>query len=441
MRATLALIILTTACGDEGPELIDGVFTVAEWEKLALHSPLPEPPPDPTNAYADNLAAATLGQKLFFETAHSGALKVADDGTNGGLGQLGDTGKVSCASCHNTDAWLADQRSNPNTVALGADWGGRNAMSLVNVAYQTPFQHWDGRFDTTFGPAIGPAENPKSQNSTRLAIAHMLWNKYRDEYNAVFDPDLDPALDPGHAEAARFPASGKPKAMASDPDGAWEMMTPDDRTIINRIFINWAKAIAAHIRRIRSGEAPFDRYIAGDETAISTSAKRGAKLFIGKAACSDCHEGPAFTDNKFHNTGVAQVGDRVPAMDEGRFAAVTPLLNHGFNSSSPFSDNTTTGRLDGLAPDEIQRGAFLTPMLRNCSPTGPFMHAGQLATLEEVIELYDKGGDETGFSGTKDEKIKVLNLTDQEKRDLLEFLLTLDGPELDPTLLENTANP
>jgi cytochrome c peroxidase len=441
MRTTIAFAVLIAGCTDDGPQLVDGVFTTAEWEKLSLHSPLPEPPPDPTNAYADNPAAATLGQKLFFESSHSGPLKVASDGVNGGLGQIGETGKVSCASCHNADAWLADQRSNPNNVALGADWGTRNAMSLVNAAYQTPFQHWDGRFDTTFGPAIAPAENPKSQNSTRLAIAHMLWTKYRAEYDAVFEPDLDPALDPLAADAARFPASGKPKPMATDADGAWEMMTPEDRTIVNRIFINWAKAIASYVRKVRSAESPFDRYIAGEMGAISTSAKRGAKLFIGKAACSDCHEGPVFSDNKFHNTGVAQTGDHVPATDDGRFAAIGPLLAHGFNSSSPYSDDTTTGRLDGLAPDEAVRGAFLTPMLRNCTTTGPYMHAGQLATLDEVIELYNRGGDETGFGGTKDEKIKVLNLTAQEKKDLVEFVLTLDGPDLDAALLVNTSNP
>lgn len=438
MRATLLLIILTTACSDS--DLVDGVFTEAEWDKLALHTPLGEPPPDPTNAFADNEAAAVLGQQLFFETSHSGPLKVGDDGTNGGLGQVGEAGKISCASCHSTGAWLADARS-MNQTALGADWGGRNAMSILNAAYQTPFQHWDGRFDTSFGPAIAPAENPKSQNSTRLAIAHMLWNKYRAEYNAVFDPDLDPALDPSAGDAARFPASGKPKAMATDPDGAWEQMTPEDRTTVNRIFINWAKAIASYVRKLRSSEAPFDRYMAGDLTAISASAKRGAKLFIGKAACADCHAGPTFSDNMFHNTGNAQVGDHVPAMDDGRYAAVTPLLNHAFNSNSVYSDSTTTGRLDGLAPDEAQKGQFLTPMLRNCSATGPFMHAGQLATLEDVIDLYDRGGDETGFSGTKDDKIKALNLTMQEKRDLIAFLLTLDGAELDPALLANTAKP
>ena len=348
MRHYLGLLVLCVACSDDAPNLIDGVFTMPEWEKLSLHSPMPEPPADPTNAYADNPAAATLGQKLFFESSHSGALKIADDGTNGGLGQLGETGKVSCASCHNPTGWLSDKRSNPNTVALGADWGIRNAMSVVNAAYQTPFQHWDGRFDTAFGPAIGPAENPKSQNSTRLTIAHMLWTKYRDEYNAVFDPDLNPSLDPAAGDASRFPASGKPKAMATDPDGAWEGMTPDDRTIVNRIFINWGKAIASHVRRLRSAESAFDRYMAGEETAISSAAKRGAKLFIGKAACADCHEGPMFTDNKFHNTGISQTGERVPATDEGRFAAITPLLNHAFNSSGAYSDDTTTGRLDGL---------------------------------------------------------------------------------------------
>ena len=440
LTVSLLAVVVAAACEDD-PALIDGVFTEQEWVEVQRLSPLPATPPaDPTNAYGDDPAAQALGQKLFFETEYAGPLAVADDGTNGGLGAMGERGQVGCTSCHNPDGTFSDHRSNPNQTALGADWGIRNAMSLVNSAYHQPFQHWDGRFDAPYGPALGPAENPKSVNSTRLDIAHMLWNEYRDEYNAIFDPDLDPALDPAAVDAARFPASGKPKAMMTDPDGAWEMMTPEDRTIVNRIFVNWGKAVAAYVRLLRSGDAPFDRYVAGDTTAINASAKRGLKLFVGKAACIGCHEGPTFSDNEFHNVGVPQVGDHVPATDDGRFAAIMPILNYGFNSSSMFSDSTATGRLDGLAADEALRGAFLTPMLRNCADTGPWMHAGQNATLEDVVELYDKGGEETGFSGVKDELMVPLMLTTQEKADLVEFLKTLTGQPIPDALLVDTSN-
>ena len=446
MRATHVVSLLAVvglACEDEGTQLIDDVFTPEEWAEVQMLSPLPPtPPPDPTNAFGDDPAAQALGQKLFFETDYAGPLVVGDDGSNGGLGEVGERGKTGCTSCHNPDAWFSDRRSNPNQTALGADWGIRNAMSLVNSSYHQPFQHWDGRFDAPYGPALGPAENPKSVNSTRLTIAHMMWDQYRAEYDAIFDPDLDPALDPAHAEAARFPASGKPKPVTDPPapDGPWELMTPEDRTIVNRIFVNWGKAVASYVRLLRSADAPFDRYVAGDRDAISASAKRGAKLFVGKAACTECHEGPTFTDNEFHNVGVPQVGEHVPAMDDGRFAAIMPIIGYGFNSSSMFSDSTATGRLDGLAADEALRGAFLTPMLRNCADTGPWMHAGQNATLEDVVELYDKGGEETGFSGTKDELIEPLMLTAQEKADLVEFLKTLTGTPIPAELLVDTSN-
>ena len=443
MRSLWMALLVGCLVGCTSEPLVDGLFTKAEWTKVQTFSPLPDPPPDTTNAYADNAAAATLGQALFFEPSASGPLAVGNDGTNGGLGMAGQAGKVSCASCHGPASQFADQRSNPNLVTLGADWGSRNTSTLVNVAFHTPWTHWDGGLDTQYAAVLKPTEAGVEENSSRLAIAHMLWTKYKDQYNAVFDPDLPAALDPAAPDASRFPPTGKPKASPSDPDGAWEAMAPADQQIIDRIFVNYGKAIAAYMRKLDSGDAPFDQYVAGDTSAISTSAKRGLLLFIGKAACAECHEGPAFTDNKFHNTGLDQRGgmNHVPATDEGRYDGVAAVMAWEFNSSSIYSDDTSTNRLAGLAQNDAERSAFLTPILRNCAGTGPYMHAGELATLQDVIDFYNKGGDPSGFTGTLDPKMKKLDLSDQEKADLVEFLKTLTGADVDPALTMDTHVP
>ena len=193
-----------------GPDVMDpgdaSLLTAAELAALGALSPLPALPPDPTNRYADVPQAAQLGQKLFFDKSYSGALAVADDGTNGGLGSVGETGKVSCASCHAPGSQaLNDRRSVPGNVSLGTDYGTRVALGIVNSSFYK-WTNWGGRFDSQWSLPLAVAENPKIMNGTRLQLAHMLYAKYRAEYNATFPVALDPALDPKATDAARFKA-------------------------------------------------------------------------------------------------------------------------------------------------------------------------------------------------------------------------------------------
>lgn len=165
-----------------------------------------------------------------------------------------------------------------------------------------------------------------------------------------------------------------------------------------------AKAIASFERTIVSGEAPFDRWRMGDQNAISTSAKRGFELFNGKANCAACHQGFNFTDNGFHNIGVKSLSAEE---DNGRYAHV---------------------KVKAL------KGAFKTPTLRDVAITAPYMHNGLYATLDEVVEHYDRGGD---LKDNLSPNMKPLGLTAQEKRDLVEFMLTLTGKQIEvklPTL-------
>jgi cytochrome c peroxidase len=448
MRKAIGLIFVV-ACSDPHSGPVDasvdapnadaapvGPLTAADMAKLAMQSPLPAVPADPTNAYADNAAAARLGQMLWFDKSYAGAIAAAaaDTGTNGGVGATGDVGKVSCASCHAAGSEsLDDRRSQPGKVSVGTAVGTRNALGAVNTSFYT-WTNWAGRFDSQWALPTAVAEGGATMNSTRLTIAHVLHAKYRAEYNAIFPAALDPDLDPTAAGAARFPASGKPGQAAWDTGVAMA-----DKDIINRIYANYAKALAAYMRKLVSRNAPFDRFMAGDKTAMSLAAQRGAKLFLDKG-CAGCHSGPNFSDDGFHALVAPDANPASP--DLGRFNDVAALLGAAniFNVNGVYSDSTTTGKLTGLAQDPAQRGQFRTKSLRNIAQSAPYMHSGQLATLEDVIEFYNQGGGDPGSSGiVKDPKMVPLDLTAGDKADLVEFMKTLTGDPIPVGLLVDTS--
>jgi cytochrome c peroxidase len=277
----------------------------------------------------------------------------------------------------------------------------------------------------------------------------VLWDKYREEYNKIFSSSpapLDPRLDPRHGQASAFPPTGKP----GDPQ--WTAMTEDDKEIVNHIFANFGKAIQAYLRQCISRNAPFDRYVAGEEHAINRPAKRGLLLFISKRTnCVACHSGPLFSDSQFHNTGMhvnLELSPHADPTELGRFSGLSSVLSiqegttGEFNVNSEYSDNTATGFLDGLAPAESDKGKWRTKELRQVGPTAPYMHTGQMPTLMDVIEFYDRGGDPPGsFIGTKSPLMHNLRLSPQEKQDLIAFLRTLTGEPLPSHLTEDTSKP
>ena len=424
---------MATACA--GEPLVDDIFTEAEWAMVQTLSPLPEVPPAPTNAYADDPTAAALGQALFFETSFAGPVRVGPEssgGENGALGTVGERGRIACASCHMAEAvWFFDARSQPGNTSLAAGWGHRNTPSAVNVAFYEWFG-WSGENDALWKQSLGTTESAVSMNSSRLAIAHMLHDRYAGEYEAVFGP-IDARFDPAHADAGDFPPEGKPG------DEAFDRMPAADQIVVNRMFANFGKAIAAYERLLVSRGAPFDRYVAGDRDAIGLAAKRGLRLFIGKAGCVDCHNTPTFSDDRFHNIGVPQEGPHAPEEDLGRYEAVGVILTDPFNSRGMFSDEPDIGKLDELVQEPSQMGRFRTTQLRHVAETAPYMHTGAFATLEEVIEHYDDGGDTNGFAGVQSDRIQPLNLSPREIADLVAFLETLTGEPVDQTLLRAPA--
>jgi cytochrome c peroxidase len=432
----LALPITVIGC-IPGKGMVD-VFTEEEFDQIRQFGPLGELPASPTNRYADTVEVAAFGQRLFFEKSYAHALTIADPM----LGAVGDKGKISCAMCHDPTVYFTDTRSKPNATSLGVSWTARNTPTVVNIAFNT-WGSWGGKDDTIWFQGANGSESTANFASNRLEYAHMIYRKYRADYNALFPVPLDPALDPGAPDAARFPAQGKPKSSSTAPDGAWEMMPAPDRDIINLIVANTGKALEAYERRLISRNAPIDRYIAGDYTALAPAAKRGLRLFIGKAACVDCHSGPTFSDQDFHNTGVPQIGATAAKVDNGRFDDLSRTLSNAFNGGGAFSDDRDAGtaKLDGLAVTDDLKGLFRTSALRHIDRTGPYMHTGSLATLEDVVRFYNWGGGDAGFAGHKSAEMAPLLLTDGEQADLVGFLRALTGDPIPAELARDTAIP
>jgi cytochrome c peroxidase len=381
--------------------------------------------PDTSNVFADSIPAAQLGKKLFFDVRLGGPLGPYNDGaTNGSLGASGDTGKIACASCHQLDQGGTDHRSQPPNVSLGASYTGRNALAVINAGFSPRWQFWDGRKDSLWSQALAPTESPVEANGSRLQTAHVIFDNYRPDYEALFDvmPDL--------SDTVRFPPTGKPG------DDSFDMMAPDDQNAVNLIFANFGKSVAAYERQLTSPSfqpSAFDQFMAGDDNALSPSAIAGARLFIGKAGCLECHRGALFTDFGFHNIGAPQEGDHVPYTDQGRYDGIMQVSADPFNRAGAYSDDKGSAVIPD--PNNVPAetlGEFMTPTLRNVAKTAPYMHDGAYQTLWDVVNHYNFGGGTGRYSGTKSPLIAPLLLTSDEVDDLVAFLQSLsDGDPKD----------
>jgi cytochrome c peroxidase len=423
---TLAFALTIVSCGaDQLSGGKDG-FSAEEWELVLELEPLETPPPEnPFNEYATDPGAAAFGHKVFFDPEFSTAVRV-----EGPSGDVGEAGKVACTTCHDPEAYFSDPRPTGG-MSHGTAYTERNSPSLVNVAYYDWF-NWGGRADTLATQGGGTLETSTNGASTRLFVAHVVYAKYKDEYEATFGP-LDPALDPAAEDAARFPPSGRAKSSPDDPDGPWELMTADDRAAVNQIMANIGKSFEAYERNLIGGSSPFARYVHDQETAdFSPAARRGLELFIGKAACNDCHRGPVLSDNAFHNIGVPQaVGEHTPPVDEGRYEDIPALLRSSWNSAGRYSADPEAGAAKlatAIPEDESTKGQFRTTALLNIAETAPYFHNGSAATLEDVVRHYNDGGGEPGsYSGASAPQIRPLGLSDAEVSDLVAFLQSLTG--------------
>jgi cytochrome c peroxidase len=427
------------------------IFSPADRALIATLSPLPDLPVDATNKYRDSAATALLGQKLFFEPRLSGPIQTGTS-KEGQLGAIGEAGKIACRNCHMPESvWLYDVRSNnggtiPNATALGSAWMTRNVSSVVNTVFyiHRSGAHWrenDGFSDSEWFDAQSEPEGPPVQNGSRLQLAHVIFDHYRDNYNAAF-PDFP--LSPLLANKQRFPATGSPYTDQAN----WNSLSAADKEIVNRILVNYGKAIEAYLRKLVSRNAPFDRYVAGQREAISRDAKLGLKLFIGKAGCVRCHNGPLLSDNDFHVIGLkidTTLSPHADPTEKGRAAnqalICDPTVADGdFNVNGHFSDDPATTRNGGFCRQTIPVGLWRTKGLRQVAETAPYFRDGQAATLDDVIEFYDRGGDPEGTFLGGPKAIQPLHLSPVEKRQLKKFLKTLTGEPIPAQFLRDLHN-
>jgi cytochrome c peroxidase len=413
----LAAVVLAAivVAGVRSDAAWESEFTPAERDLILQHSPLGDLPRDPTNAVFENPAAARLGQRLFFDPGFS------------------KEGNVSCATCHVPDRGFGDGRSLPDRFPVD-----RHVPTLWNVAYNRWF-FWDGRADSLWSQALKPIENPKEHAFTRLQAVHRIasTSALRADYERVFGPL------PDVSDVRRFPPAGGPSVLpAGSPlHAAWTSMAEADRAVVDRVFANLGKAIAAYERNLVSARAAFDRFAEGLRTgdaarmaALSPEARRGLKLFVGKANCRLCHSGPGFTDGEFHNLGIPPLRGQ-PAAE--RFAALGEVQKDPFNSRGPFSDDPTAGvkKLDFVAKLQDTWGQIKTPTLRNAAKTGPYMHQGQFQSLEEVLRFYSTLEGRIPPTHSEPFILTPLRLTPAEVASLVAFLQSLTDEGVDPALL------
>jgi len=342
----LCLVFICCSCNQSPPESsnsISGDSQETEFHetKFAIELPLGLPAFAVPNDNPMTNEKVALGRKLFFDT------NLSLDRT------------VSCASCHDPEiSW-------GNGKALGTGIGGRtgtrNVPTLFNVAYYRQF-FWDGRAPSLEAQALFPILN--------------------------------------EAEMAMPSKEAVIKRLCEDPeyDVLFKKAFAGGMTITNMV-----RAIACFERTIIAGNSPYDRYIAGDKSAMSPSAIRGLDVFMNRAKCNGCHAPPTFIDFSYYNLGVGMDSEQP---DLGRY--------HVFEMESA-------------------KGKFKTVTVRNVAETAPYMHDGSIKTLEEVVELYDQGGIRNRY--LSQEIRKKLRLTEQEKKDLVTFMvegLTSDESSKEP---------
>lgn len=349
----------------------DNGWSEGERQRIASLSlaSLPALPPDPSNAVADDPAAAALGKALFFETRFSA------------------NGMVSCASCHMPERQFQDGLP----LGKGVGMGNRRTMPIAGTAY-SPWMFWDGRADSQWAQALGPLENPAEHGSNRTEIVAVVAANYAEAFAAVFGSD--------------------PRAMPTA-----------------EAFANVGKAIAAFERTIMPERSRFDAYAdalarGGSSDALSQEEIAGLRLFVGQANCINCHNGPLFTDNDFHNTGIPAAGS-LPA-DNGRTDGALKVGADPFNCLGPYSDAAPEECVElafmkAEGPELVR--AFKTPSLRDVAGRAPFMHAGQITSLADAVAHYNAApAAPAGHS-----ELEPLSLSEDEQRSLIAFLQTLDG--------------
>lgn len=295
--------------------------------------------------------------------------------------RLSSDGTVSCATCHEPDKGFVDHE--PTSKGVRDQRGQRNAPTVLNAMFNAT-QFWDGRVNTLEEQAKLPLLNPVEMGEPSAEAVEAKLRAlpdYAAEFERVF----------GH------PAT----------------------------FDDLAAALAAFERTQYAASAPFDRFVLGADRAVNESARHGWALFNGKARCGACHAAnavsPLFSDQKFHNIGVAAHRQDFPTLAREGLKVVRAGDPRQLDELAIRSRFAELGRFL-VTRQENDVGAFKTPSLRNVALTAPYMHDGSLATLWDVMDHYNKGGVPNPYL---DGGMQRLGLTEAEVDDVVAFLFTL----------------
>jgi cytochrome c peroxidase len=406
----------------QDPPAVEG-FTPEEVRAFLKLSPLPEPPLDPTNKFSGDPGAARLGQFVFFDPRFSGS------------------GKVSCATCHVPEKSFTDGKH----FGEGAAVLERHTPSLWNVAYNRWF-FWDGRADSLWAQALQPVEEPREHGISRLAVAHTLYDDadLRRGYEDVFGPL------PELGDVARFPPVGRPLPDTASPTRApgtgWRPRTGRRRPRLRQLR-QGARRLRAPARLARG--------------ALRRVRGRGARGQALRAARPDPRRPPraqalrrggalrpVSQRAQLHRQGVHdnRVGPLLGGtrLDAGRYDGIPRVQADPFNGLGAFSD-APQGEAEAKVRYLLRAGhnwsEFKTPSLRNVVLTAPYMHQGQLATLDDVLQHYNTLEHAVPSHHQGERTLVPLNLSADELADLREFLESLTDAKLAPELLAQPPTP
>lgn len=366
---------LTSELAAADPALL--AFSAQELQRIQRHGPWPPgPPTDAGNALSGNAQAIALGQLLFSDK------------------RLSVGSAMSCATCHIPEKAFSDGRAR----GLGREPLDRNTPSIWNAGHER-WYGWDGAADSIWSQSIRALSSTQEMNTNAAHIAKVIQG----------DDDL----------ACRWQQLFG-QAVADDPQNT---------------LVHAAKALGAFNASLVSAPTPFDEFrvaLAQGDTAGAAryppDAQRGLRIFVGRGQCHLCHTGPLFSNGEFADIGMPFFV-RPGEVDTGRHGGIQALEMSAYNLLSRWADPSADSvKTRHVALQHRNFGEFKVPSLRNLSHTAPYMHDGQLPTLESVVNHYSNLNlDRLHADG--DQILQPLRLAANESADLVAFLRTLSSPQ------------
>jgi cytochrome c peroxidase len=350
---------------------------------------------DNSNAYRYNSSAISFGEILFSDTS------------------LSKDGDLSCGSCHQKENHFTDSLAQSS----GLETTKRSAPTLFGLQRQRWF-NWDGACDSAWCQAIGPLENDGEMGTSRVALAHVIYENHKEDYESIFgDMPID---------IPQWPIVGKPQM------DAWEEIPEAIQFESTKILVNIAKSIDAYEYTLTPPKRRFDDFLDMYRTdhqlaydSLSDIEKHGFDLFLNEGRCVLCHSGSTLSNGEFHNIGL---GERtwLDPLDIGRYEGIDLLRENVFNSAGIWSDDQDgikAKRISRLNQNTEQLAQFKTPTLREISHTAPYMHGGHFETLDQVLHYYSNlEEEEEPVHGHRDETLQKQDWDSHDIDALIAFL-------------------